>query len=154
AITRILDLPSSVNAVAWHQESGLMACAVGAGLLDTPTDGSAIYVWSVPALDGARHEERSAAQAIRQVRETFAQAGQLGLGTWFNLFDQYARRRCLAVCRALLIEIRDDAYALSPLEMAYVDSREGALVMLEGADHQIGGRLDAAEECYRRSEEL
>lgn len=77
-----------------------------------------------------------------------------GVALWFDEFDRHLLQNPQGICSTLLAEILDQPYPLDAEERRFVDSRRGALILMEGVRRHLEGDLDGAEERYRTSLEI
>jgi hypothetical protein len=103
-------------------------------------------VRAAPAGDPA-----AASRVLAEVHAAFLANPHEGRVRWFQAFDERLVRGDFPVARALLADVRTGPWEVTAEELRYVESREGALLLYEGALHQRAGRLDEADACYRES---
>jgi hypothetical protein len=145
----------------WRSEHAFVAAAScePRALVALATEGSAdgathraIHVYDVrPLLGQPSPDPAAVAHAIAKLRQRFLANPYEARCAWFTEFDTALRRARFDLCHALVDEIRDVAWRLSPDDLRYVASREGALLLHEAARLQCAGRFDDAERKYLQS---
>ncbi|GAB4441341.1 MAG: hypothetical protein OHK0015_38510 [Chloroflexi bacterium OHK40] len=120
----------------------------------TTLDGAVTLIANPAAQTGAAAGAWRERRLIRQLRRQFLANPFLCIATWFDEFDRALRRNELAICDALLSEVRGEAYGLDQEALALVASREAALRLRQGVGHHEHGQHDAARQAYTRSLEL